>query len=146
MNSSCRLLHGHTRQLFEWNYFPLLTGRIVLSNTRKKKFEKIFSSFYLKYLKKGSASITINFFQQLFLFCRLSDLKTMVYMIYCPNNWLNKTCVWWNLKMSKSQISRQFFFVLLIFLSIPITNQWQICSRSYFKTKYNTNYLINLCM
>ena len=26
---SCRLLHGQPRQPFEWNYFPLLTERIV---------------------------------------------------------------------------------------------------------------------
>ena len=41
----CRLLNGQPRQRFEWNYFPLLTVRIVLSN-KKKKFEKIFSSLF----------------------------------------------------------------------------------------------------
>ena len=47
----CRLLYGQPRQPFEWNYFPLLTGRIVLSN-KKKKFEKIFSRFFLKHFPK----------------------------------------------------------------------------------------------
>ena len=32
LDRSCRLLHGQPRQPLEWNYFPLLTGRIVLSN------------------------------------------------------------------------------------------------------------------
>ena len=27
MHRSCRPLHGQSRQPFEWNYFPLLTGR-----------------------------------------------------------------------------------------------------------------------
>ena len=44
-NDRCRLLHGQPRQPFELNYFPLLNGRIVLSNKRQK-FEKIFSSFF----------------------------------------------------------------------------------------------------
>ena len=44
-NTGCWLLHGKPRQPFEWNYFLLLTGRIVLSN-KKKKFEKIFNSFF----------------------------------------------------------------------------------------------------
>ena len=35
MNRSCRLLHGQPRQAFEWNYFPLSTGRIVLSNKKR---------------------------------------------------------------------------------------------------------------
>ena len=48
MDRSCRLLHGQPRQLFEWNYFPWLTGRIVLL-IKKIKFEKIFSSFCLKH-------------------------------------------------------------------------------------------------
>ena len=35
MDRSCRLLHGQSRQLFEWNYFPLLTRSIVLSNKQR---------------------------------------------------------------------------------------------------------------
>ena len=35
---------------FEWNYFPLLTGRIVLSN--KKRNLRIFSSFFKAFAKK----------------------------------------------------------------------------------------------
>ena len=41
LDRSCR-----PRQSFEWNYFPLLTGRIVLSN------KKIFSSFLKHFPKK----------------------------------------------------------------------------------------------
>ena len=40
----CRLLYGQPSQPFEWNYFPLLIGRIVILN-KKKEFKKIFSSF-----------------------------------------------------------------------------------------------------
>ena len=35
MVRSCRLLHSQRRQPFEWNCFPLLTGRIVLSNKNR---------------------------------------------------------------------------------------------------------------
>ena len=42
---------GQPRQPFEWNYFPLLTERIVLSN-KKKKFEKIFRSFFKAFSNK----------------------------------------------------------------------------------------------
>ena len=45
------LLHGQLRQPFECNYFPLLIGNIVLLN-EKKKFEKIFRSFFLKHFQK----------------------------------------------------------------------------------------------
>ena len=31
----CRLLHAQPRQPFEWNYIPLLTGRIILSNKKR---------------------------------------------------------------------------------------------------------------
>ena len=32
---------GYCSSSFEWNYFPLLTGRIVLSNKKKKFFKNI---------------------------------------------------------------------------------------------------------
>ena len=51
LDRSYRLLHGQPRQPFEWNYFPFLTGSIVLSN-KKKKFEKIFRSFFKHFPKK----------------------------------------------------------------------------------------------
>ena len=37
-------LYGQPRQQFEWNYFPLLTGRIVLSNKQKnlRKYAVVF--------------------------------------------------------------------------------------------------------
>ena len=41
LDRSCRLLHGQSRQPFEWNYYPLLTGRIVLSNKKKEIWENI---------------------------------------------------------------------------------------------------------
>ena len=45
-NWTDRVGHSVTqpRQTFVWNYFPLITGRIELSN-KKKKFEKIFRYF-----------------------------------------------------------------------------------------------------
>ena len=52
MDLSCRLLHGQPKQPFEWNYFPLLTRRIVLSN-KERSFEKIFISFLSISQKKG---------------------------------------------------------------------------------------------
>ena len=48
---SCKPLHGQPRQSFEWNYFPLLTGRIVLLN-KKKKFGKILRVVFLKHFQK----------------------------------------------------------------------------------------------
>ena len=51
LNRSCRLLHGQPKKPFEWNCFPLLTGRIVLSK-QKKNFKKIFSSFFFKHFPK----------------------------------------------------------------------------------------------
>ena len=42
----CRLLHGH-----EWNYFPLLTGRIVLSN-KKRNLRKYSVVFFKAFSKK----------------------------------------------------------------------------------------------
>ena len=46
---SSRLLHGQPRQPFEWNYFPLLTGRIVLSNkTRNLRKYSVFLSIFQK--------------------------------------------------------------------------------------------------
>ena len=54
MDRSSRLLHGQPRHLFERNYFPLLTKRIVLSN--KKKFEKIFSRFFWRHFQKKKYS------------------------------------------------------------------------------------------
>ena len=47
MNRLCRLLHG---QPFQWNYFPLLTGRIVLSNKNRNlsKYSVVFLSVFQK--------------------------------------------------------------------------------------------------
>ena len=41
---TCRLLHDQLRQLFEWNYFPLLTLRIVLLNKKRnlRKYSIVF--------------------------------------------------------------------------------------------------------
>ena len=50
MERSFRLLHGQPRQPFEWIYFPLLSGRIVLSN-KKWNFRK-YSVFFLKQFPK----------------------------------------------------------------------------------------------
>ena len=44
------LLHGQPRQPFEWNYFPLLTGRIILSN--KKSNLRKYSVFFFKHFPK----------------------------------------------------------------------------------------------
>ena len=46
-----RLLHGQSRQSFEWNYFHLLTGRNVLSNKKKENIQQFFLSIFQK--KKG---------------------------------------------------------------------------------------------
>ena len=46
LDRSCRLLHGQLRQPFEGNYFPSLTGRIVLSN--KIKNWRKYSAVYFK--------------------------------------------------------------------------------------------------
>ena len=46
-----RLLHGQPRQPFEWTYFPLLTGRIVLSN-KKRNLRKYSVVLFLRIFKK----------------------------------------------------------------------------------------------
>ena len=51
-NRLYRLLYGQPRQPFEWNYFPLLTGRIVLSNEKKVIWENIQCSFFKAFSKK----------------------------------------------------------------------------------------------
>ena len=48
---SRRLLHGQPRQPFEWNYFSLLTGRIVHWNKKKEIWENI-QKFLLKHFLK----------------------------------------------------------------------------------------------
>ena len=50
VETSCRLLHGQPKQPFVWNYFPLLTGRIVLSN--KKRNLNIYSVVFFKHFQK----------------------------------------------------------------------------------------------
>ena len=44
-------LHGRSRQPFEWNYFPLLTGRTVLSN-KKRNLRKYSIDFFKAFSKK----------------------------------------------------------------------------------------------
>ena len=76
MNRSCRLLHGQPRQPFEWKYFSLLTEMIVLSN-KKKKFEKIFSSFFKHFPKRKVIWRTLYyffFFLYLFIFFKFKLL------------------------------------------------------------------------
>lgn len=51
MDWSCRLLHGQPKQPFERNHSQFITRRIVLSK-KKKKYEKIFSSFFIAFEKK----------------------------------------------------------------------------------------------
>ena len=51
LERSCRLLHGQPKQPFEWNYFPLLNGSIVLSN-KKRNLRKYSVVFFLSIFKK----------------------------------------------------------------------------------------------
>ena len=69
MDRSCRLLHGQPSQPFEWNYFPLLTGRIVLSNKKRNliKYSVVFfkhfpkkKSFGWPYIIFNMATLNIN--------------------------------------------------------------------------------------
>ena len=53
MDRSCRLLHGQPRQPFEWNYFPLLTGRIVLSNKKRNLRRYSVVCFFKDFPKKN---------------------------------------------------------------------------------------------
>ena len=73
MDRSCRLLYGQLRP-FEWNYFPLLTGRILPSN-KKKKFEKIFNSFFLNHFPKEKRN--------------LADPLHYKYLLYSIHKWYN---------------------------------------------------------
>ena len=54
LDRSSRLVHGQSRQSLEWNYLSLLTVRIVLWN-KKRKFRKIFSSFFKAFSKKKNS-------------------------------------------------------------------------------------------
>ena len=66
MNRLCRILHGKLRQPFEWYYFPLLTGRIVLSN-KKRNLRKYSVVFFLKHFSKKSIwGILLNCLQTLY--------------------------------------------------------------------------------
>ena len=51
MDRSCSLLHGQPRQPFEWNYFPILTERIVLP-IKKRNLRKYSVVFFLKHFPK----------------------------------------------------------------------------------------------
>ena len=51
MHRSCRLLQGQSRQPFKWNYFPLLTRRIVLSN-KIRNLRKYSVGFLLNHFPK----------------------------------------------------------------------------------------------
>ena len=48
---SCRLLHCRPSQSFEWNYFPLLIERIVLSN-KIRNFRKYSVVFFVSIFQK----------------------------------------------------------------------------------------------
>ena len=48
----CRLLHGQPREPLPWNYFPLLTGRIVLAN-KKRNLRKYSIVLFKAFPKKG---------------------------------------------------------------------------------------------
>ena len=65
LDRSCRLLHGQPRQPFEWNYFILLTGRIVLSN-RKRNLRKYSVVFLSSFQKKGTAEATLDVLRPVF--------------------------------------------------------------------------------
>ena len=62
-------------QPFEWNYFPLLNGRIVLSNKKKKKFKKIFSSFFFKAFSKKK-----GFWQTLYVHMYVCTIQYNYYL------------------------------------------------------------------
>ena len=75
MDRSCRPLHGQPRQPFECNYFPLLTGRIVLSN-KKRNWRKYSVVFFITFLKRKSYLADPIF------------ILTILYVLNCWNlNW-----------------------------------------------------------
>ena len=131
MKRSCRLLHGQPRQPFEWNYFPLLTGRIVLWEI----FEKIFCNFFFKAFSKkkvfgGPYIYKTLFFKRTWpsgiLFDSWSVKNINIWHYVSSNNLINcsgtrrhervKVCLQnMHLKkkfeLSRLFISRRFFFV-----------------------------------
>ena len=58
---SCRLLHCQPRQTFEWNYFPLLCWRIVLSskNRNLSKYSVVFFKAFSKGIWRTQYNDTI---------------------------------------------------------------------------------------
>ena len=64
MDRSCRLLHGQPRQPYQWNYFPLLTGRIVLSNKKRnlRKYSVVLVAFSKKKSYLGPRTFQSKFY------------------------------------------------------------------------------------
>ena len=79
MDRSCRLLHGQPRQPFKWNYFPLLTGRIVLSN-KKRNFENIQKFFFKAFPKKRCLADPVFLFKN-----ELFEIKFYLFFLNLPS-------------------------------------------------------------
>ena len=86
MDRSCRLLHGQTRRPFEWNYFPLLTGRIVLSNKKRN-----FNAFSKKKVFGGPKLIW--YFVLAKLCCNVCCLDDSCWLLMLKNCCLSETTV-----------------------------------------------------
>ena len=102
---SSRLLLGQRRQPFEWNYFPLLTERIVLSN-KNRNLRKYSAVFFKAFSKKKVSWQTLYFNNKLFL----------LFAAWCLSPW---TDIQNKLELKFGDVIWFFFFflVFLFFLS-----------------------------
>ena len=88
---------GQPRQPFECNYFPLLSGRIVLSN-KKRNFRKYSAVFFKHFPKKGIwRTLNLNLFIRILNVCKrhFSGLPFTypVLFITKPHAW-ETHCTW----------------------------------------------------
>ena len=81
MDRSSRLLHDQPRQQFEWNYFLLLTLKIVLSN---KKIRENIQKFFFKAFSKKKKSYLANSVEA--FFCTQQCLSGEL-ICFCSRSW-----------------------------------------------------------
>ena len=122
MNRSRRILHGQSRQPFEWNYFPLLTERIKLSNKKRnlRKYSVVF--FFKAFSKKNKLfcgpciSRNVYFFLLLLLLLLfwIHKQKTIEIKIMTTQLWRRRLIEKGNHSVQQQQ--QQLLLLLILFL------------------------------
>ena len=102
MDRSCKLMHGQPRQPFNWNYFPLLTGRIVLSN--KKANLRKYSAVVFKAISKKKFDLVLSWYTNWLLSHKYDGLSTTVVF--------EKWCMYFN------------FWLRIVWLAVSNALEW----------------------